>query len=568
MAEIVGVVVGVASFSVQIADGVKKLAEFCQAVKDAPADLQITVHELENLAKIYLAIEQQMNVETNPATLPSRMLLDQMLQSCRRSQQSLGDLINNIVAEINKQPTRGSIRAVLKKGTITRLQQNVQNAKDTLSLSYLVYCSTLGIEETRLSRAEAHILSPIPSQMSAMQSQISALSSQVSSMTPKLDVLVTHSTTLVTSTVSTTNRNWHLDGNSRRQRKLKNKVVYKLQLPSWLHSRAYELVYTHSTNIWTTQFRVYNTVPADSPFLLACSSGDYEAVREIIAVDPAHVFDQNERGETALHYAVREVTKSSVVEVVKLLIEKGADVSRQSSDFVWHRTPFEDLLDSGLALRSWLPQSLPNHDMVWELSNALSHVDCLVIEEELYPDDPYRLIKLENFCHIPTAVEVAQSMMSPPWLTRPLKERVFSLANGIFHLRLRSRHRTRQEFEVILGSKLSTDVWEIDRSTGQGFTLHVMNDIGAAVRLGTIEEIEEWRNVLQQVISSGISLTNQSYTMAVRLRRFKNSSPDTSGPHSPGERQGMSKINACSTSVFVNRDFSIWRRSFRSLAWI
>lgn len=141
----------------------------------------------------------------------------------------------------------------------------------------------------------------MPSQMSAIQSQISALSSQVSSMTPKLDVLVTHSTTLVTSTVSTTNRNWHLDGNSRRQRKLKNKVVYKLQLPSWLHSRAYELVYTHSTNIWTTQFRVYNTVPADSPFLLACSSGDYEAVREIIAVDPAHVFDQNERGETALH---------------------------------------------------------------------------------------------------------------------------------------------------------------------------------------------------------------------------------------------------------------------------
>lgn len=195
------------------------------------------------------------------------------------------------------------------------------------------------------------------------------------------------------------------------------------------------------------------------------------------------------------------------MEVVKLLIEKGADVSRQSSDFVWHSTPFEDLLARGLALRSWLPQSLLNHDMVWELSNALSQIDCLVIEEGYYSDDPNRLIRLENFCHIPTAVEVAQSMMSPPWLTRPLKERVFSLANGIFHLKLRSRHRTRQELEVILGSELSTDIWEIDRSTGQGFTLHVMHDIGAAVRLGTIEEIEEWRNVLQQIISSGISLT-------------------------------------------------------------
>jgi len=142
------------------------------------------------------------------------------------------------------------------------------------------------------------------SQMSAIQSQVSALSSQVSSMTPKLDVLVTHSTTLVISTVSTTNRNCHLDGNSRRQRKVKNKVVYKLQLPNWLHSRAYELVYTHSTNIWTTQFRVYNTVSYLSPFMQACFFGDLATVKSILDVEPAHVYDQEEDGQTALHVSV------------------------------------------------------------------------------------------------------------------------------------------------------------------------------------------------------------------------------------------------------------------------
>lgn len=168
------------------------------------------------------------------------------------------------------------------------------------------------------------------SQMSAIQSLVSALSSQVSSMTPKLDVLVTHSTTLVTSTVSTTNRNCHLDGNSRRQRKVKNKVVYKLQLPNWLHSRAYELVYTHSTNIWTTQFRVYNTVSYLSPFMQACFFGDLATVKSILDVEPAHVYDQEEDGQTALHVAVNGRVKLDSVDIVKLLISRGADISRHS----------------------------------------------------------------------------------------------------------------------------------------------------------------------------------------------------------------------------------------------
>lgn len=78
-------------------------------------------------------------------------------------------------------------------------------------------------------------------------------------------------------------------------------VYYRLRLPTWLHSQVYEMAYSYSTNVWTTQFRVYNTVSYLSPFMQACSLGDYGTVKSILDVEPAHVYDQDEYGETALH---------------------------------------------------------------------------------------------------------------------------------------------------------------------------------------------------------------------------------------------------------------------------
>lgn len=108
---------------------------------------------------------------------------------------------------------------------------------------------------------------------------------------------------------------------------------------------------------------------------------------------------------------------------------------------------------------------------------------------------------------MPIVVEMYQNMLSPPWLTRPLEERMSLLAGeDTFHHSL-GYSRTRREFELLLGSKLTSVVWEIDKLAERRFTCRVMLHIGAAFRFRNAEDIEGWRDVLQQIVSSGISLT-------------------------------------------------------------
>lgn len=171
------------------------------------------------------------------------------------------------------------------------------------------------------------------------------------------------------------------------------------------------------------------------------------------------------------------------------------------------RTPFQYFLANpsfGPSYRR-TPSSLISEDIVCEISNALKHFDCL--EEDEYTRLHW-LIRggLEIFSHMPIVVEMIQNMMSPPWLTRPLEERIFLLAGTIPHALRGSTYHTLRELELILGSKLTSVVWEIDKLADRRLTSLVMHNIGAAFRLGNAEDIEGWRNVLQQIVSSGISL--------------------------------------------------------------
>ena len=105
MAEVFGVVgsaVGVAGFAFQIADGIKKLADFCQAVRDAPADLQDALSELVDLAELYKEVGQQIEDQqiSHPTALPSRIVLDRLLERSRRNYNDLRTLLVEMEAEV------------------------------------------------------------------------------------------------------------------------------------------------------------------------------------------------------------------------------------------------------------------------------------------------------------------------------------------------------------------------------------------------------------------------------------------------------------------------------------
>lgn len=57
MAEVVGLVVGVVSLGVQLAESVQKVKRFFNAVKDAPERLADIIEEIESLSEILTEIE-------------------------------------------------------------------------------------------------------------------------------------------------------------------------------------------------------------------------------------------------------------------------------------------------------------------------------------------------------------------------------------------------------------------------------------------------------------------------------------------------------------------------------
>jgi hypothetical protein len=172
------------------------------------------------------------------------------------------------------------------------------------------------------------------------------------------------------------------------------------------------------------------------------------------------------------------------------------------------RTPFQILLVNSHFEPPYgrKHSSLISEDIVCEISNALKHSDCL--EKDDYTRLHWMIrCGLEIFSHMPIVVEIIQNMMSPPWLTRPLEERMSLLGGDMSLLAPIFTCRTRRGFELILGSKLTSVVWETDKLAERRFTSRMMHHNGAAFPLGNAEDIEEWRDVLQQIVSSGISLT-------------------------------------------------------------
>jgi hypothetical protein len=58
MAETVGLVVGVVSFGVQLAESLQKVKHFCDTVKGAPERLADIIDEIESLSDILTELEQ------------------------------------------------------------------------------------------------------------------------------------------------------------------------------------------------------------------------------------------------------------------------------------------------------------------------------------------------------------------------------------------------------------------------------------------------------------------------------------------------------------------------------
>jgi hypothetical protein len=140
MAEMLGVVaggMGIASLAIQIGDGVTKLRDFCNAVKEAPEEVKYLVEEIETLSIVLSEIGASGN-EEEMAQIGAASL-KKCLDLCRRGAEVLCTVVRQAEQEIAKTKRIGSVKMVLKKGLLDMLRDRLKTVQFMLMLSNQTY---------------------------------------------------------------------------------------------------------------------------------------------------------------------------------------------------------------------------------------------------------------------------------------------------------------------------------------------------------------------------------------------------------------------------------------------
>ncbi|KAK5102661.1 hypothetical protein LTS08_003461 [Lithohypha guttulata] len=99
----------------------------------------------------------------------------------------------------------------------------------------------------------------------------------------------------------------------------------------------FDLVVLYSQQGWRCKFNVFHAVPSDAPIFALSRQGDVNGVRDLLLRKNASVWDIDERGNSALHYAAA----GCHIELCYMLVHAGADVGARNYDtfYVHNKTP-------------------------------------------------------------------------------------------------------------------------------------------------------------------------------------------------------------------------------------
>jgi hypothetical protein len=106
MAETVGLVVGVVSFGVQLAESLQKVKRFYNTVKYAPARLADIIDEIGSLSDILTELEQDptsSGVDTGPA-------MQRCVAACRKAVDRFATCANSLESRMKRSKGLGSVK--------------------------------------------------------------------------------------------------------------------------------------------------------------------------------------------------------------------------------------------------------------------------------------------------------------------------------------------------------------------------------------------------------------------------------------------------------------------------
>ena len=262
MAEVVGLVVGVVSLGVQLAESVQKVKRFYNTVKDAPERLAGIIDEIESLSDILTEMEGDRASFT--AELGPKM--QRCVATCRHAVDKFSTYANSLESRIKRHSRRGSVKFAMKSESIEGVISQLESSKSNLVLAYMLYREA--VTDKRAMQ---------------MQQQMETVTQRLLLHQPPL--------ALATPNVSS--------NHSRPTALLRGKNVTRLSSPKWLSRSVWELAIERAISGWTFSLRSYRIVPYEDSVTQACLTDDVVLLQQLFSRGEASPFDKT-RGPSYL----------------------------------------------------------------------------------------------------------------------------------------------------------------------------------------------------------------------------------------------------------------------------
>lgn len=262
MAEVVGVVVGVVSLGVQLAESVQKVKRFYNDVKDAPERLADVIDEIESLSDILIDLEGSHSLDGTGVS--SNM--QRCVAACRKAVERFSTYVNGLESRLKRSKRRGSVKIALKSENIEEVISRLESSKSNLVLAYMLFREAMSDKRA-----------------TCVQNQMAAMVNNQAVLLQRTPVA------RVTQPVSRDNisRRTHPPGHRE----------FQLKTPRWLSQTIREIVVNRAISGWTVSLRCYAVVPYDAPVCVACRNGDINALQQIFQSGAASPFDEVSYGQ-------------------------------------------------------------------------------------------------------------------------------------------------------------------------------------------------------------------------------------------------------------------------------
>jgi hypothetical protein len=256
MAEVVGVIIGVVSLGVQLAESLQKVKLFYDTVRDAPARLADIIDEIGSLSDILAELEQDptsSGVSTGPT-------MQRCVAACRKAVDRFSILADSLESRMKRSKGRGSVRFAMKNKSIESVIASLESSKSNLVLAYMLYREAIADKRARLVQEQMNLFAS--GQAMLLRQHKIAQDSRL-----------------------TTNKCPERQSHRRRSQP-------RLKTPAWLSRTVWEIAMDRAISGWTFSIRSYSLVTDLSSVVNACRYGDILSLQRCFELREASPFDE------------------------------------------------------------------------------------------------------------------------------------------------------------------------------------------------------------------------------------------------------------------------------------